>query len=117
MKRLEDFTRADLEQFRGEIILNSLYYSDFNNSFGIDCHSASLFFDSYLSFIASMSAEDGYPWDYAEPGSPYYQEGFHTWEEFLAKYDTIDNLENWWGCYEDFSWVKYEEELECAMAA
>lgn len=117
MKRLEDFTRTDLEQFRGEVVLNSLYYSDFNNSFGIDRHSASLFFDSYLSFISELSAEDGYLWDYANPGDRYYQEGFHTWDEFLAKYDTIDNLENWWGCYESFDWVVYEEEEEYAMAA
>ena len=68
MKRLEDFTRDDLAKFRKEICLNSMYYSDYENSFGIDKHSASLFFDSYLSFISELSAEDGFKWDYANPG-------------------------------------------------
>lgn len=112
IKRLEDFTREDLAQLRKEVTLNSLYYHDYKNSFGIDCHSVSMFFDSYLDDICTMAEEDGYKWDYAEPGSTYYQEGYHTWSEFLEKYDTIDNLCEWWGCYEDFSWVEYEGEHE-----
>ena len=119
IKRLEDFTRDDLARLRREVVLNSLYYSDYRNSFGIDSHSVSLFFDSYLDDIADMAREDGYLWDYAERGSAYYQEGYHTWSEFLEQYDTLDNLENWWGCYESFDWVKYEgeREEEYAMAA
>jgi len=117
MKRLEDFTREDLEKFRKDVCLNSMFYSDFRNSFGIDYHSASLFFDSYFDFICELSAEDGFKWDYAEPGSTYYKEGNHTFKEFLEKYDTTDNLESWHGCYEDFSWVEYEEEFELAIAA
>lgn len=110
MKRLEDFTREDLKKFRKEICLNSLFYSDYRNSFCIDEHSAYLFFDSYLDFICELADEDDFKWGYAEPGSAYYQEGYHTWGEFLEKYDTLDNLENWYGCYEDFSWVEYEAE-------
>ena len=119
IKRLEDFTRDDLARLRREVVLNSLYYTDYQNSFGIDCHSVSMFFDCYLDDIADMAREDGYLWGYAEPGSTYYQEGYHTWREFLEKYDTLDNLENWWGCYESFDWVKYEgeSEEEYAMAA
>lgn len=117
MKRLQDFTREDLAKFRSEICLNSMYYSDYRNSFGITKECASLFFDSYLSFISDLASEDGFKWDYAEPASTYYQEGYHTWEEFLKEYDTTDNLENWLGCYEDFSWVEYEEEFELAIAA
>lgn len=117
IKRLEDFTREDLAQLRSEVVLNSLYESDYQNSFGISQHSASLFFDSYLDDICDRAREDGYLWDYAEPGSTYYQEGYHTWAEFLKKYDTIDNLESWWYCYEDFSWVVYEGEEELRKAA
>lgn len=112
MKRLEDFTREDLAKFRKDVCLNGMFYSDFRNSFGIDEHSASLFFDSYFSFICELAAEDGFKWDYAEPGSTYYKEGNHTFKEFLDKYDTTDNLEDWHGCYEDFSWVEYEAEEE-----
>ena len=117
IKRLEDFTREDLAQLRKEVVLNSMYYHDYNNSFGIECHSASLFFDSYLSFISELAEEDGYKWDYAEPGSTYYKAGNHTWREFLDRYDTTDNLYEWWCCYEDFSWVVYEGEEELRQAA
>lgn len=118
IKRLEDFTREDLARLRSEVVLNSDYYHDYRNTFGIDCHSVSLFFDSYLEDIIDRASEDGYLWDYAEPGSTYYQEGYHTWSEFLEKYDTIDNLESWWYCYEDFDWVVYEgEEKELREAA
>ena len=117
IKRLEDFTREDLARLRSEVVLNSLYESDYRNSFGISQQSASLFFDSYLEDISERASEDGYLWDYAEPGSTYYQEGYHTWPEFLKEYDTIDNLESWWGCYENFDWVVYEGEEELRKAA
>jgi len=117
IKRLEDFTREDLARLRREVVLNSDYYHDYRNTFGIDCHSVSLFFDSYLDDITDMAREDGYLWDYAERGSTYYQEGYHTWAEFLNKYDTIDNLYEWWCCYEDFDWVIYEGEKELRKAA
>lgn len=114
MKRLENFTREDLAKFRSEISLNSMYYSDFENSFGIDRNSSMLFFDSYLSFICGLADEDGFKWDYYMNGYPKPE---HSWEEFLQKYDTTDNLEDWHGCYEDFSWVVYEEEEEWLCAA
>lgn len=117
IKRLEDFTREDLARLRSEVVLNSDYYHDYRNTFGISSRSVSLFFDSYLDDIADMAREDGYLWDYAERGSTYYKEGYHTWSEFLEQYDTLDNLESWWDCYEDFSWVVYEGEEECRMAA
>lgn len=114
-KRLQDFTPEDLAQLRKEVVLNSLYYTDYRNSFGIDCHSVSLFFDSYLSFISEMAEEDGFEWDYVSKST----KSCHTWSEFLKKYDTTDNLCEWWGCYESFDWVVYEgeEEDELRMAA
>lgn len=117
MKRLEDFTRADLAKFRKDVCLNGMFYSDFRNSFGIDEHSASLFFDSYFDFICELAAEDGFKWDYSTRESKNYplKEGYHTFPEFLEKYDTTDNLEDWHGCYEDFSWVEYEAEEEDEM--
>lgn len=40
------------------------------------------------------------------------------WNEFMEQYDTIENLVEWYYCYEDFSWVQYvpedEEEMELA---
>lgn len=117
IKRLEDFTREDLARLRSEVVLNSDYYNDYRNTFCISSRSVSLFFDSYLDDITDMAREDGYQWNYAEWGSAYYKEGYHTWSEFLKKYDTLDNLVAWWGCYEDFSWVVYEGEEELREAA
>lgn len=117
IKRLEDFTMEDLEQLRKEVVLNSLYTADYHNSFGISDGSACIFFDSYMDFICELAEEDGYKWDYERLGSAYHHEDYHTYDEFLQKYDTTENLYDWWGCYEDFSWVVYEGEEELRMAA
>lgn len=97
-KRFEDLTREDLAKLRGEIVLNSLYISDYENSFGFSAKSVNLFFDSYVSFLDELAEENG---DIIEDTF-----------EFFNKYDTIDNLENWYGCYEDFDWVEYVDDEE-----
>lgn len=99
MKRFENFDINDLAKLRNEICLNSLYISDYNNSFGICADSVCTFFDSYMSFLEELAEEDGFKFvDYK------------SYNEFFDKYDNIDNLYNWYGCYEDFSWVEYEKE-------
>lgn len=108
MKRFENFTREDLQSLRNEVVLNSLYVSDYNNSFGISANSVCDFFDSYMSFIEEMANEDGFE---------YGRQSEHTFADFFEKYDTIDNLLEWYGCYEDFSWVEYEDEYEMQDAA
>ena len=108
MKRFENFTKEDLQSLRNEIVLNSLYVSDYNNSFGISANSVCDFFDSYMSFIEEMANEDGFEFGY---------QCKHTFADFFEKYDTIDNLLEWYGCYEDFSWVEYEDEYEMQDAA
>ena len=54
-KRFENFSIEDLRTLRNEIVLNSLFVSDYKNSFGISAKSVSLFFDSYMSFIDEMA--------------------------------------------------------------
>ena len=103
MKRFENFSIEDLQSLRNEIALNSLFVSDYNNSFGISAKSVSLFFDSYMSFIDEMAKEDGFKYGYQSE---------HSYDEFFDKYDTIDNLYDWYGCYESFDWVEYEDEDE-----
>lgn len=99
MKRLEDFTREDLKKFRSEICLNSIYYADYENSFGISRSSASAFFDGYLDYLCDIAGEDGLD-----------SRDEHSWEIILKKYDNIDNLQSWHECYDDFSWVVYADE-------
>jgi len=105
-KRFENFSREDLQQLRNEIVLNSLYVSDYNNSFGISANSVCDFFDSFMSFIDDLAKEDNYIYgdNYGDHKYP------HTIWDFFEKYDTIDNLENWYGCYEGFDWVQYDED-------
>ena len=95
-KRFEDLTRRDLIKLRKEIVLNSLFISDYENSFGFSPKSVNFFFDSYISFLDELAEEDNFNTD--------------DINEFFNKYDTIDNLENWYNCYEDFDWVEYVED-------
>lgn len=97
-KRFEDLTREDLAKLRDEIVLNSLFIADYENSFGFSPKSVNCFFDSYVSFLDELAEENG---DIIEDTF-----------EFFDKYDTLDNLESWYNCYEEFDWVEYEEQEE-----
>jgi hypothetical protein len=103
MKRFENFTKEDLQSLRNEIVLNSLFVSDYNNSFGISANSVCDFFDSYMEFLSELAFEDNF-----KIGDP--SKGMHTYSEFFEKYDTIENLLEWYGCYESFDWVEYDED-------
>ena len=97
-KRFEKFTKNDLAKLRKEIVLNSVYTSDYNNSFGISADSLCSFFDGYVSYLEELAEEDNFKYDDMFP--------------LFKKYDTIDNLYSWYCCFEEFDWVKYEEEKE-----
>lgn len=100
MKRFEDFNKEDLQQLRSQICLNSIYYADYRNSFGISEKSVCDFFDSYYSYI----------WEIAEEEHPNFSE--NEIENIIGQYDNIDNLESWFYCYDDFDWVEYEKDEE-----
>jgi hypothetical protein len=95
-KKFEDLTSAELSKLRKEIVLNSLYVSDYNNSFGFDVNDICSFFDGYVSYLEEIAEEDG----------------FTEWEnifKMLEKYDTEENLYCWFLCFDDLSWVKFED--------
>ena len=94
-KRFEDFSKQDLEQLRKEIVLNSLYISDYNNSFNIDPHSVCDFFDGFISYMEELASE-------INPNI--------TYDEMFETLDNTETLFEWYLCYEDFSWVKYIED-------
>lgn len=98
MKKFEDFTKEDLQQLRSQICLNSIFYNDYRNSFGISEKSVCDFFDSYYSYI----------WEIAEEENPNLNED--EIEKIIGQYDNIDTLESWFYCYDDFDWVEYDEE-------
>ena len=99
LKRLENFNRKDLAKFRSEIVLNSIFFNDYNNSFGIDIHDAAAFFDGYYDFMWELAYEDA-----EEQGKG---TSHHTHNYVVENYDNTDNLESWWNCYGDFDWVRY----------
>jgi hypothetical protein len=100
MKRFEDLTKQDLTKLRGEIVLNSLFYSDYRNSFGISENSVCTFFDGYVDYLTELAEEDNFVFT------------DDNFIEMLKKYDNEDNLLSWYYCHEDFSWVEYEEDVD-----
>lgn len=52
-------TKQELQQLRNEITLNSLYTSDYNNSFNIDAKQVQDFFDSYLEDCETIPNDNG----------------------------------------------------------
>ena len=52
-------TKQELQQLRNEITLNSLYTSDYDNSFNIDPRQVQDFFDSYLENCEYIPNDNG----------------------------------------------------------
>lgn len=95
MKKFDELTTAELWQLRNEIVLNSLFIADYCNSFGFSPKSMCDFFDGYVSFIYELATEDGH-------------EDLEI-VKLCELYDNADNLQRWYYCFDDFSWVEYEE--------
>ena len=74
----------NLAQLRKEITLNSLYISDYENSFDIDAHECSDFFDGFISYCTELEIEK---YGHELPI-----------EEFFAEFDTLENLIDWYLC-------------------
>ena len=94
-KAFEELTSAELLHLRKEIILISILIYDYTNSFGFNSWDICSFFDGYVSYLEELAREDGY-------------EGI----DYLTKYDTEENLYSWFLCYDDLSWVRFEEDEE-----
>lgn len=95
-KRFKDLTSAELWALRCEIVLNSIFTADYNNSFAFNASDVSHFFDGYVSFIDELAKEDGYT--------------DLEITELCDKYDNEENLYSWFNCYDDFDWVRYYDE-------
>ena len=92
-------TFSDVKRLRKEIVLNSLYISDYKNTLGLDPHEVCDFFDGFVEYMAELLAEE-----YGDvPVSEYY--------DYLYKYDDEANLEEWWNMFEEcpFSGRKEDE--------
>ena len=92
---LATLSKEELWALRSEIVLNSLFVHDYQNSFGISPKSACDFFDGYADFITDLAEEDGLA------DMPF--------DKIAERYDNPDNLLAWHQCFDDFSWAEHEE--------
>ena len=86
-------TKQELQQLRNEITLNSLYTSDYDNSFNIDPRQVQDFFDSYLENCEYIPNDNG---DLVGTISDndYY-------DTLFTIADNIDNLYNFYCTFEE----------------
>ena len=89
VKDFEELTKEELWELRNEITLNSLYVADYFNSFGYDSEDVSNFFDGYVEYLGEIAEDNGGEW---------------------YDHDDEDNLERWFNCYDDLSWVRFSVE-------
>jgi len=54
-RRIDTLDSNQLWELRKEIVLNSLYISDYENSFHIDPNAVCDFFDGYLEFLSDIA--------------------------------------------------------------
>lgn len=72
--------KGQLGNLRRDVVLGSVFTSDYTNRFGIEPTAVQDFFDGYLDYIEELQKEAG-------ENLPF--------DVFLQKYDTLDNLWAW----------------------
>lgn len=86
-KTIKDLGPRQIWKLRKQIVVNSLYLIDYENSYGVDPLEVSEFFDGWLDFLVEDMKEDH---------SDYEDDMF--WDLF-PKYDTPKKLLAWWYCW------------------
>ena len=82
--------RDVLKNLREDIVLNSLYISDYENRYGLPAKSVCDWFDGYLDFVGEMMEGEIEDYDDAK------------FFDYLKDYDNIDTLEEWFCCTEGY---------------
>ena len=98
-KKFEDLTINELWQLREEIVLYSIKYADYDNSFDFYPNDVCSFFEGYADYLDELQSEG----DSSIPA---------------LEYDSKENLWSWFNCYEDLSWVRHckkevKENIDC----
>ena len=89
-EEIEKIIKSKLKKLRSEIVLNSLYTNDYENSYGIDARVVQDFFDCYMEYLNELLEEKEDVDKLVENGK-YYNKIFEL--------DNIENLENfYWSC-------------------
>ena len=95
---------------RQQIVLDSLYTSDFDNDFGIEAEQVQGFFEGYSSFISELAKDDGI-YEEAQkfleslPDDDSRKRGYYPIDDLVGhwiteRYDNENNLKRWYGCYD-----------------
>lgn len=92
MKSFEQLTTDELWQLRKEIVVNSIFVSDYENSFGFDSNSMCSFFNGYYEFIWELASE-------------VYEIAELTHNLVMDEFDCKENLKSWLDCHDDLSWI------------
>ena len=83
--------RDALWQLRKEIVLNSLFMSDYRNSFGFTTRSVCDFFDGYVEYLEELATE---------------QYGNACSLDQIFEFDNAENLFDWYGCFDSCPFQK-----------
>ncbi len=84
-KNISFWTKEKLWKLRQEIVLNSLYLHDYKNTFEIPNDICCAFFDGYMSYLSELAENKGH---------------VDKIEEVFAQ-DSLENLWDWFYCFED----------------
>lgn len=82
-------TKKQLKQLRNQVVLNSLYTSDYLNSLFIKEKTAFNFFKGYVEHLEEIATEEGYIFS------------DNNFFDFIKKYDTFNNLYNYYYMFEE----------------
>ena len=89
-------TKEELWDLRKEIVLNSLFTSDYENTHHILPKNVQDFFDGYIEYLYELAEENGENPDI---------------QDLCIKYDNADNLENWYYCFDENPLLNYVEKM------
>ena len=81
-KHIWELSKRKILKLRKEIVLNSMYLSDYENSFGINREEAYHYFDGYMDFI----------WEIAKEKLPKHLSDVNRLTAVFFDYDTKENL-------------------------
>lgn len=93
MKNFFDLSKQELWKLRNEIVLGSLFTTDYKNTFGFKPSCVGDFFDGYEDYICELIDDCGLPYS----------------DEEFSKRDNEDTLYDWFNCYDDLSWIEVDE--------
>ena len=85
--KIADLGPRQLWNLRKDIVLNSLFLTDYENRYRVDPQEAYDFFDGWLEFLEEEMREEI---------PDFKDDNFFV---YLDKYDTPKNLRAWWYCW------------------